>query len=101
MPRTKTYSSTKKKKKANPKTTKPKSQEDDSDSIKPKRLTVKQLQERRNLILETIAQSNKEFLEEKEKYLASQSPKKSPERKVEFNNVVKFSTGEEKTVDFK
>lgn len=98
MPRTKTQTSTKKKKKN---TSPKKSETEDGNPTRPKRLTMKQIRERKKLILETIQRVNDEFLEEKKNYLKDKEHSESShKRKVSFNSLVKFSNGDEMEVEF-
>lgn len=72
-------------------------------SLRPrvKRLTVKQIKDRKLLILETVKQANEEHAASKQIYLNKQEDesKKLP-KKITFQNVLKLSNGEEKPVNF-
>ena len=66
-----------------------------------KRLTVKQLQERKLLILETVKRANEEHAVLKQMYLNQQEGESENSRKkITFQNMLKLSNGEEKAVNF-
>jgi len=63
-----------------------------------KRLTMKQMAERRNFISEMVKQANLEHDKDKEKYLITNS-QNALERKIKFSTTVHYSNGEELEIE--
>jgi len=64
-----------------------------------KRLTVKQLFERRKFILDTLGEANKDHYEEKNLYLTSTGSPKEVKKKIRFDKIIRYSTGEQLIID--
>jgi len=66
-----------------------------------KRLTAKQIAQRRALILEMVNQANTEHEKDKEKYLTRKpDSQNSLEKTIKFSSLVQYSTGEQIEVEF-